>query len=224
MINKKEDLIGTIFNIANDEGDANVRLAGMFYDVCAKYGIRVMGGNGRDYFMKAVGEGLVNLCIADDDGLGAFGRVSVSKDSVFGACSHSMSNFRNIDESELKAHLEGSISQPKEVEWVDGLPPVGVECEVRFRTDGEWTDWFSNGKLKAGYDSKIWFSHDFGECVYPAHDIEFRKPESPEDKAKREREEERVNEVSAMCLRVTSLRPSQARSLYDAGYRCTTSS
>jgi hypothetical protein len=51
----------------------------------------------------------------------------------------------------------------------------------------EWTDWFSNGKLKAGYDSKLWFSHEFGDCVHPAHDVEFRKPETPE--AKQEREE-----------------------------------
>lgn len=120
MITCKEDLIGTIFNIADEEGGANVRLAGLFYDVCIKHGIGVMGGNGRDYFMKAVGEGLVNLCIADDDGLGAFGRASVSKDSEFGSYNKSMSDFRYIGESELKAHLEDLKPQTKEVEWVNG--------------------------------------------------------------------------------------------------------
>ena len=117
MITKKEDLIGTIFNVADEDGGAIVRLAAMFYDVCTKYNIRVMGGNGRDYFMKAVGEGLVNLCIADEDGLGAFGRVSVSKDSVYGGASYSMSDFRYIDESELKSHLVNETPQTKEVEW-----------------------------------------------------------------------------------------------------------
>ena len=135
MITKKEDLIGTIFNVADEDGGAIVRLAAMFYDVCTKYNIRVMGGNGRDYFMKAVGEGLVNLCIADEDGLGAFGRVSVSKDSVYGGASYSMSDFRYIDESELKSHLVNETPQNKEVEWENGDIAYVKDCthdEIKF--------------------------------------------------------------------------------------------
>tara|TARA_B100001105_G_scaffold251623_1_gene241699 strand:- start:2415 stop:2837 length:423 start_codon:yes stop_codon:yes gene_type:complete len=86
----------------------------------------------------------------------------------------------------MKSRIKGSDIE--QLEWNgEGLPPVGAKCEVRFRTeDDEWTDWFSNGKLKAGYDSKLWFSHDFGDCVYPAHDVEFRKPETQEEKKERE--------------------------------------
>lgn len=82
------------------------------------------------------------------------------------------------------------IPQTEDEEWINGLPPAGITCEVRFRSDGEWTDWFTKGKFKAGYDSKIWFSHEFGDCVYPAHDIEFRKPETEADKLKRKQAEQ----------------------------------
>jgi hypothetical protein len=90
-----------------------------------------------------------------------------------------------VNLSDLRSQLE--------LEWENGLPPVGVECEVRFRTDGEWTDWFDKAKLKAGYDSKLWFSHSFGDVVLPAHDVEFRPTETPEQKAAREREEAAIH-------------------------------
>ena len=77
------------------------------------------------------------------------------------------------------------IPQPKEVEWVNGLPPVGVECEV-YGALGKHNEWqeckvfaVELGEAFVS-DGKIWASRPVGE-------FKFRKPESPEDKAKRER-------------------------------------
>lgn len=84
----------------------------------------------------------------------------------------------------IKMHEEILGSDKKE--WNgEGLPPVGELCEVRFRADGEWSDWFSDAVFKAGFDSKLWFAHNFGDCVYPANDVEFRKIGETERLAKR---------------------------------------
>lgn len=112
------------------------------------------------------------------------------------------------------------IPQTKEVEW-----------------DGEYQLEYGKGwyKYKVTYEASN--GDMFAMCLVQSANngnpfeqylnsttTKFRALEAPEDREKREREEERVNEVNAMCLRVTSLKPSQARSLYDAGYRCTASS
>jgi hypothetical protein len=215
MITCKEDLIGTIFNIANDDGDANVRLAGLFYDVCTKYGIRVMGGNGRDYFMKAVGEGLVSLCIADNDGLGAFGRVSVSKDSVFGASSESMSNFRYIDELEMRSHLEGLKPQAKEIEWINGLPPVGAECEL----SNCGNSWVKAEVLFMGTGLCV-VNQGYGDQHYHLNSVKFRKPETPEQKLEREFKNSTEELLRGKVKFNNDLLPSTiARVLFNAGYR-----
>ncbi len=113
MPNKK-DLFGTIFNVANDDESANIRQAGLFYDVCKAYGIKVMGGNGRDHFMSAVGGGLVNLCIGNDNGsVFAFGRSNIPDGAVFGGSSISMSEFKYITESHIRSYLD-NLNSTKE--------------------------------------------------------------------------------------------------------------
>jgi len=114
--------------------------------------------------------------------------------SSYGYCYQSTAgNFKSWNEPGLlwKPDLS-AIAQLEESsqELVDGLPPIGEVCEVRFYDNGEWSDWFDNAKLKAGYDSKLWFSHGFGDVVWPAHDVEFRKPETAEQKEARLRDEE----------------------------------
>lgn len=191
MITKKEDLIGTIFNIADADGGAIIRLAAMFYDVCAKYNIRVMGGNGRDYFMKAVGEGLVNLCISLDDDiegdLVVFGRASIEKGSTYGAYGKSMCNFKRIGEEDLILHLDSP--QTKEVEWENGLPPVGVECEYAF-IGSNYSKWFKCEILYAGdqcafvktKDSELIKRFGCEELSIEIETTKFRKLETPEEK------------------------------------------
>jgi hypothetical protein len=98
-------------------------------------------------------------------------------------------------------------------EWVDGLPPIGVECEVRYRKAGGWVYWAA-GMFKAGFDSKMWFKYGGKEYVNPAHDIEFRpKQPTPEqieaDKRKEIVEDMRrdigglmdVEDVNIICYR-----------------------
>ena len=121
---------------------------------------------------------------------------------------------------ELVERQSKPIPQTKEVEW-----------------DGEYQLEYGKGwyKYKVTYEASN--GDMFAMCLVQSANngnpfeqylnsttTKFRALEAPEDREKREREEERVNEVNAMCLRVTSLKPSQARSLYDAGYRCTASS
>ena len=175
MITKKEDLIGTY--IKNDNGE----LRELYIAACEAL---LVDGTPRD------------LMMSNDEWLGPnidCKVIGVYEGGMFISNSY-CSDGKELTISDLKPiptetpEEKEALDAIEQVEWNgEGLPPVGVECEVRFRTDGEWTDWFSNGKLKAGYDSKLWFSHDFGDCVYPAHDVEFRKAETPE--AKQEREE-----------------------------------
>lgn len=85
------------------------------------------------------------------------------------------------------------IGKPKSepVEWDgEGLPPVGTKCEARWleMPDGGTPEWVK-GRFKGGYDSKIWFgTESFVEIVLPAHSIEFRPLQTPEQKAEIERQ------------------------------------
>ena len=192
MITKKEDLLKTY--IANDNG----KLRDLYLELCESFEVQ---GTPKD------------LGCSDASGW---------KCNFIGVYHGGIWIADEIDTESKEAKqltIEDLIPQTREVEWVNGLPPVGVECEVRFRTDGDWTDWFSKGKFKAGYDSKIWFSHEFGDCVYPAHDIEFRKPETEAERIEREELARKAMITNEMCLSVASLKPSQAIALYEAGYR-----
>ena len=81
------------------------------------------------------------------------------------------------------------IPQTKEVEWENGLPPVGEECEWRFKDEkhGE----FSACKVLM-FGSQVVFikSHrtinGYKEFALPKCGVEFRKPETEEQRKERE--------------------------------------
>ena len=160
MINKK-DLFGTIFNVANDDESANIRQAGLFYDVCKAYGIKVMGGNGRDRFMSAVGSGLVNLCIGNDNGrVIAFGRTHIPNGAVFGHPGMSMSDFKHITESDIQSHLD-NLSSPKE--------PKRTKVEY-VNIGRDWNAWEFLKAYSELPDSEQWFIKVSDDQYAPIHD------------------------------------------------------
>ena len=90
------------------------------------------------------------------------------------------------------SELENPAQLEQEVEWDgEGLPPVGLVCEARYRLHGDdWTGWFEC-RMQAGYLHKIWIyeTTNLVDHVIPAHDLEFRKPLTQAEKAAIAREE-----------------------------------
>lgn len=88
--------------------------------------------------------------------------------------------------------FDSESREPESQEWDDGLPPIGLKCEVRYRHPGtEYSTWFENAVFKGGYDSKIWFSAEIDppftkEMVLPSHDVEFRPKAQQDQKSERE--------------------------------------
>ena len=96
------------------------------------------------------------------------------------------------DQSEMLMDCVRPIPQTKEVEWVNGLPPVGAECEFKYKvmTDADWK--FCRVFGYSEHVAAIWYESHDGEVKHATIDInyyEFRKPETPEQKLERERME-----------------------------------
>ncbi|AUR88240.1 hypothetical protein NVP1111B_46 [Vibrio phage 1.111.B._10N.286.45.E6] len=99
------------------------------------------------------------------------------------------------------------IPQTKEVEWINGLPPVGVECEMIFQGKGKlitplyFTD-FVDGLVLFYHSSN---SKPHCDDTYDWALVEnctFRKPETPEQKLERERIEAAKYLYSKHCVAV----------------------
>lgn len=85
-----------------------------------------------------------------------------------------------------------SLAKGDEVEWNgEGLPPVGVECEILFKEYPH--KGFGLFNILAYHGGAIWVQYtgpleNNGKCyTEECSTLEFRKPESPEQKAERER-------------------------------------
>lgn len=110
----------------------------------------------------------------------------------------------NIETPEDKAALDLIDTTPhqyesvasKEAEWVSGLPPVGVECEYAF-SGGNYSDWFECEILYVGKqcvfiktkDENLIKSFGCEELSVEICNTKFRKPETPQQREEREREE-----------------------------------
>lgn len=75
----------------------------------------------------------------------------------------------------------------EQVEWDgEGLPPVGLMCQVSYvNSKDEWTV-FVPAKVKAKDESKVWFSFDKYDLLKSHEEVRFRKIETPEQKKERE--------------------------------------
>lgn len=94
------------------------------------------------------------------------------------------------------------IPQTKEVEWVNGLPPVGSKVMCRYTdTDLEgWCDMHGPSDVIAYHGDYVWVAHHgkFNR-VHELGCIEFEKPEAPEDREKRERDESAKQVMIDLC-------------------------
>lgn len=132
-----------------------------------------------------------------------------------------------IVEHALDATSNAPDEWPSETgEWVNGLPPVGLECNVRYRGQSFWTNW-AKGCFKAGHDSKIWIQYAMENLVLPAHDVEFSPILTPAQAEEREREEAKKQlagllqkndqDVTDLCNRSISYFMPLAEFLLDNG-------
>lgn len=77
------------------------------------------------------------------------------------------------------------IPQTKEVEWVNGLPPVGVECEFQY-PKGRWNKGYYHG-LTASKGLKMHILEYEGGRMETLGDlVTFRKPETEAERKERE--------------------------------------
>ena len=162
MITCKEDLIGTY--IKNDNGE----LLKLYIEKCLSLGFRLSpafsGGRVLDETLTHVAVGIDRDCVWAVRG--------------------------NYNAMEKQLTLEDLKPQTKEVEWVNGLPPVGVECEAVFiehehKGYGEF--------LILGYHSNYVWMEYIGELGnkskhYTANIdmVKFRKPETEAERKERE--------------------------------------
>lgn len=77
---------------------------------------------------------------------------------------------------------EKPVPQTKEVEWVNGLPTVGVECEL----SNCGNSWAKAEVLFMGTGLCV-VNQGYGDQHYHLNSVKFRKPETPEQKLERER-------------------------------------
>jgi len=109
--------------------------------------------------------------------------------------------------------------EPESKEWDgEGLPPIGCECEGLWLQvpDGGSPEW-TKGRLKGGYDSKIWFgTSDFIEIVVPAHNIKFRPLKTQEQKDR----EAFIDACFAVsCALHNNANEHAFNDLFDAGFK-----
>ncbi|CAH9014056.1 putative coil containing protein [Vibrio phage 249E41-1] len=174
MITCKEDLYGTEFLI--ESKDESILLEAK----CIELGIKKAGWSGCNY-ENGVMFGLISKDLSTPH----------SKKLLFTrkvGHGDTMAEFLNLK----RLTLEDLKSQTKEVEWVNGLPPVGVECEFKYKvlSDADW----KYCKVFAYDDTvaAIWYENGDGELKHATVEVEsyeFRKPETEEQKLERERME-----------------------------------
>ena len=95
------------------------------------------------------------------------------------------------------------IPQTKGVEWVNGLPPVGVECEFKYKvmTDADWK--FCRVFGYSEHVAAVWYKSHDGETKHATIDVnyyEFRKPETEAERKEREEIEARKRLIDSSEL------------------------
>lgn len=117
---------------------------------------------------------------------------------------------------------EKSAGKPEQPQWDgEGLPPVGVECEFGYPA-GKWNKGYYHGLTRAVSKMHI-VEYIDGRIETLGSLISFRKPETLEQKAAREREEA-VREMSVVAYGMPVKKGEYIMSpelyrLYDDGYR-----
>ena len=119
MITCKEELYGTCFVIERRED------AALLEAKCIELGIDKARWYGCNY------DGGISIGMISKDLETAY-----SKKLVFSARSQSSETMTEFCDLK-RLVLEDLEPQTKEVEWVNGLPPVGVECEMIFQGKGK---------------------------------------------------------------------------------------
>ncbi|MEL7307085.1 MAG: hypothetical protein AAGK05_03895 [Pseudomonadota bacterium] len=115
-----------------------------------------------------------------------------------------------------------SLAKGDAVEWDgEGMPPVGAKCEILFKEYQH--KGFGLFNVLAYHSGAIWVQYigpleNNGKC-YTAEcsTLEFRKPESPEQKAERERDE--AIKIIQRDMAFSGSDYYAAKRLYEKGYR-----
>lgn len=164
-------------------------------------------GELRDLYLLAISKsgydtGEFKKCIFSTIGLVDYGDDWVVQHSIrIGA----RDGIRKLTLSDLTG-----IAEKGNTEWVNGLPPVGVECEIKHkRADSSWAKPdFYKVKIMA-YGNELFIIHkeqtcnDCHESVGEIKDYLFRPIETPEQKAARE-ELESAYELYKKCNEIES--------------------
>lgn len=189
MITKKEDLYKTY--VVNEP-----EIRGLYVGLCNKFGI--------EHETNANDSGSIDIMNAE--------YIEVYAGICF---------YTNMPSKETSKQLtlEDLTPQAKEVEWVNGLPPVGEECEALDPDDDVWRVVKILDAKTRDNEIAVTSVSDIGLFGKLFWAVDFRKLESPEAKKEREELERKAMITNEMCLSVTSLKPSQAIALYEAGYR-----
>lgn len=187
MITCKEDLIGTYSK--NDNGE----LLSMYIDKCLSFGF---------HLSPAFSKGKVV-----DDVL-TYVAVGIDGDSVWAVSNHYKAMKNQLTLEDLKP-------QTKDVEWVNGLPPVGAECEL----SNCGNSWVKAEVLFMGTGLCV-VNQGYGDQHYHLNSVKFRKPETPEQKLEREFKNSTEELLRGKVKFNNDLLPSTiARVLFNAGYR-----
>lgn len=148
----------------------------------------------QDAFDKCVDAGAVaEECIAETDRKHGYQDECDTHYNHFGVDDDNVTvlydNHENygIDAKEITLdQLDEWLGLESKVEWDgNGLPPVGVECEV-YGALGESSAW-NKCKVFAIELGVVFISNGRSWTSRPANEFKFRKPETPEQKAERER-------------------------------------
>ena len=202
MITCKEDLIGTF--IENDNGE----LRDFYISLCESF---LIDGTPRD------------LGVGNEEWLG------LNRECKFiGVYEGGMWIAHKYRSKEKQLTLECLKPQTKEVEWANGLPPVGVECEAVFiehehKGYGEF--------LILGYHSNYVWMEYIGELGNKSKHytakidmVKFRKPETEAERKEREELEE-LSDFACESLFGESIQNCRkdvadtVRCMIEAGYR-----
>lgn len=92
------------------------------------------------------------------------------------------------------------IPQTKGVEWVDGLPPVGVECEFKYKvmTDADWK--FCRVFGYSEHVAAVWYKSHDGETKHATIDVNYYEFRKPETEAERKEREEMEAAYDLLCI------------------------
>lgn len=171
----------------------------------------------------------LNNCINDDDNKRYILKSAWIKDKI---PTESPQEREALDMIDTTSKQVESLAKGDAVEWLDKdeLPPIGCKVMTSFTEPDcdNWCDFHGPSEIIAYHNDYVWVAHHgkFNR-IHALSDIEFEKPESPEQKAEKIRQEfiqaiwqdmtdstkdpDRIDKMSDSYLMATRL--------FDKGYR-----